>query len=78
MDFKLDYFKGNMVVWNADRNTNTKLGENPTYRSKVIDKIVFHWICEFVIRFVNFKMAVGGHLDFSRMLFMSILACSRC
>jgi len=28
--------------------------------------------------FVKFKMAVGGHLKFSRMLFLSILACSRC
>ena len=45
LDFKFDYFKGNMVVWDADRNTHTKFGENPTYRSSVIDKIVFHWIC---------------------------------
>ena len=78
LDFQFDYFQGNTVVWDADRNMLTKFGENPTYRSKVIGKIVFHWICEFVIRFVNFKMAVGGHLEFSRMLSLTILACNGC
>ena len=45
MDFYLTIFRGNVVVDDADGNMLTKFGENPAYRLKVINKIVFHWIC---------------------------------
>ena len=66
LDFQFDYFQWNIVVGDAGRNMHTKFGENPTYRSKIIDKIVFHWICEFVINFVNFKMAADSILKFTK------------